>query len=180
MSAPNQSYGTVARALHWLMALLLILQWLVGEKPKLFGGMSLHFSLGLSLLLLVMIRLAWRVTHPAPPPPEAAPRWERFIARVMHYAWYLLMIALPVSGILNRQLGGKTTSWFGLIDFPAWLSPDKYWAHQLEELHETLATVFLVLLALHVAAALKHHFIDRDGVLRGMLAGTGGARLPAS
>jgi len=176
MCQTNQGYGAVARALHWLMAALLILQWLVGEKPKLLGGISLHFSLGLSLLLLVMIRLAWRITHPAPPPAASAPRWERLVARAMHYAWYLLMIALPISGILNRQLRGKTTSWFGLIDFPAWLSPDKYWAHQLEELHETLATVFLVLLAVHVAAALKHHFMDRDGVLRGMLRGPEGAK----
>ena len=180
MSPPDQGYGTVARTLHWLMAVLLMLQWLAGEKSRLFGGMSLHFSLGLTLMVLVMMRLAWRITHPAPPPPAAAPRWERLAARGMHYAWYLLMLALPISGILNRQLRGKTTSWFGVIDFPAWLSPDKYWAHQMEELHETLGTVFLVLLALHVAAALKHHFIDRDGVLRGMLVGTGGARLPAS
>lgn len=172
MTTPNSGYGITARALHWLMAALLILQWFAAEKSKAFGGMSFHFSLGLTLMALVMVRLGWRISHAAPPPPEGSPRWERLIGRSMHYAWYLLMIALPLSGILHRQFRGKTTSWFGIIDFPAWLSPDKYWAHQLEEAHELLGVVFLVMLALHVLAALKHQFIDRDGVLRGMLRGT--------
>ncbi|MBK9656868.1 MAG: cytochrome b [Rhodanobacteraceae bacterium] len=169
MDAQNQGYGAVARALHWLMAALMILQWFSGEESKAFGGMSFHFSLGLTLMLLVLIRLGWRVTHPVPALPSSAPAWERTVARLMHLSWYLLMLALPLSGILYRQFRGKTTSWFGLADLPAWLSPDKYWAHQSEDIHKILGTVFLVLLTLHVVAALKHHFIDRDGVLRGML-----------
>ena len=169
MDAQNQGYGAVARALHWLMAALMILQWFSGEESKTFGGMSFHFSLGLTLMLLVLIRLGWRVTHPVPALPSSAPAWERTVARLMHLSWYLLMLALPLSGILYRQFRGKTTSWFGLADLPAWLSPDKYWAHQSEDIHKILGTVFLVLLTLHVVAALKHHFIDRDGVLRGML-----------
>ncbi|MDP2324306.1 MAG: cytochrome b/b6 domain-containing protein, partial [Gammaproteobacteria bacterium] len=75
--------------------------------------------------------------------------------------------------ILNRQLRGKATSWFGLTDLPAWLTIDKRLAHQFEEIHETLAVVFLVLLTVHVVAALKHHFVDRDRVLPGMLTGRG-------
>ena len=169
MDAQNQGYGAVARALHWLMAALMILQWFSGEESKTFGGMGFHFSLGLTLMLLVLIRLGWRVTHPVPALPASAPAWERTVARLMHLSWYLLMLALPLSGILYRQFRGKTTSWFGLADLPAWLSPDKYWAHQSEDIHKILGTVFLVLLTLHVVAALKHHFIDRDGVLRGML-----------
>ena len=171
MDAQNKGYGAVARALHWLMAALLILQWFSGEESKAFGGMGFHFSLGLTLMLLVLVRLGWRVTHPAPPPPERSPNWERAIARVTHVAWYLLMLVLPLSGILYRQFRGKATSWFGLFDLPAWFTPDKYWAHQSEEIHKVLGVVFLVLLTLHVVAALKHHFIDRDGVLRGMLVG---------
>lgn len=171
MNTPATGYGTVARALHWSVAALFILQYFTGEESKLFGGMSLHFSLGLTLMLLVLIRLGWRVTHAPPPPPENAPAWERLIARAMHAAWYVVMIALPLSGILYRQFRGKATSWFGLFDLPPWMVIDKAAAQVAENLHKSLVTVFLVLLALHVAAALKHHFIDRDQVLRGMLTG---------
>ena len=171
MNTSAVGYGTISRALHWLMATLLIVQWFAGEEEKFFGGMSFHFSLGLTLMLLVLLRLGWRVTHPAPPLPAAAAPWERLLARGMHLAWYLLMLALPLSGILYRQFRGKATSWFGLFDLPAFFAPDKGWAHQFEEIHETLAIVFLLLLTLHVVAALKHHFVDHDDVLRGMLTG---------
>jgi cytochrome b561 len=170
-STSSAGYGQVARGLHWMMATLMILQWFAGEKSKAFGGMSFHFSLGLTLMLLVMIRLGWRVSHPPPTLPASSPRWEQLLARGMHLAWYALMIALPLSGILYRQFRGKATSWFGLIDLPAWLGPDKALARLAENTHKTLVTVFLVLLALHVLAALKHHFIDRDQVLHGMLGG---------
>lgn len=171
MNASTGGYGTVARALHWLMAALLILQWFAGEEDQAFGGMAFHFSLGLTLMLLTLVRLGWRVTHRPPPLPLASAAWERRVARGMHLAWYLVMLALPLSGVLYRQFRGKATSWFGLFDLPAYLAPDKRWAHQFEEIHETLAIVFLVLLTLHVVAALKHHFVDRDAVLRGMLTG---------
>lgn len=174
MDTQRNGYGAVARALHWLIAALMILQWFSGEESKAFGGMGFHFSLGLTLMLLVLVRLGWRVTHPAPPLPQTSPAWERGIARIIHLSWYVLMLALPLSGILYRQFRGKITSWFGLADMPAWLTPDKYWAHQSEEIHKILGVVFLVLLTLHVVAALKHHFIDRDGVLRGMLLGSPG------
>lgn len=170
MSMQVQGYGTTARALHWLMAVLLVVQWFSGEYDD-WLGLRTHFSLGLTLGLLVLIRLGWRVSHPAPPLPESAPAWERLLGRLMHVAWYALMIAMPLSGILWRQFRGKATSWFGLYDVPPVLTVDKDWSHFMAETHEVLGTLFLVLLGLHVLAALKHHFISRDQVLRGMLIG---------
>lgn len=171
MSMQVQGYGAIARALHWLMAALLIVQWFSGEYDDWLGP-RFHFSLGLTLGLLVLIRLAWRIGHPAPPLPEGSPGWERLIARLMHVAWYALMIALPLSGVLWRQFRGKATSWFGLFDVPGGLSANKEWAHFMAETHEVLGAAFLILLGLHVLAALKHHFLSRDQVLRGMLFGS--------
>lgn len=167
---PATGYGVVARTLHWLMAALLILQWFTGEYDDAFGGKALHFGLGLTLFALVLLRLGWRITHPAPPLPSPR-RWERALARAMHYAWYALMLALPASGILARQLEGRATGWFGVFEVPPMMAVDKGLAHTMEEAHEVMATIFLVLLALHVLAALKHHFVDRDDVLRGMIGG---------
>lgn len=172
MSTTTQGYGRTARALHWLMAVLLVVQWFSGEYDD-WLGVRTHMSIGISLMALVLVRLAWRVTHPAPPAPASAPAYERVAARAMHAAWYVLMIALPLSGILWRQFRGKLTSWFGMIDMPQLLTVDAGWAHWMKEAHEVLGVVFLVLLGLHVLAALKHQFIDRDNVLRSMLSGGG-------
>lgn len=172
MSTTAAGYGRVARGLHWLMAVLLVVQWFSGEYDDWLGVRN-HMSLGVTLMALVLIRLAWRVTHPAPPPPATAPGYERAAARVVHVLWYVLLIAMPLSGILWRQFRAKATSWFGVFDLPIWLTPDPGLASFMKEAHEVLATAMLVLLALHVLAALKHQFIDRDGVMRSMVTGQG-------
>jgi cytochrome b561 len=155
-----REYTRTARVLHWLMALLLALQWLSGEYEDAFGGLSWHLSLGLTVLALALLRLGWRVLHPAPAFAAAMPAWEALAARALQWAWYAVMLALPLSGLLARQLRGKSTDWFGLWSLPPLLPANKSWAHTLMEWHEALAIVFLILLGLHVAAALKHRLID--------------------
>lgn len=165
------SWGRMARLLHWTLAALLILQWFAGEYDDAFGGRRFHVSLGLTLMVLVLLRLIWRATQPVPAAPSSSPGWERALARLTHYAWYVLLIALPLSGIIAVQGEGRTIVWFGLFDLPNVVPVDKGFAHDMEELHEALSTVFLVLLGVHVLAAIKHQFVDRDGLLRRMWRG---------
>lgn len=157
------------RLLHWFMAAALLLQWFAGEFDDAFGGSGFHVSLGLTLFALLLLRLALRLLLPSPPPPATAPGWERLAARAMHWAWYALLLALPVTGLLYRDLRDRAVSWFGLFDLPGFMEANRELAHQMEELHEWLAWVAVALLVLHVLAALKHHFIDRDHVLKAML-----------
>lgn len=165
------SWGLGARFLHWSMAALFVLQWVAGEFDDLFGGRGFHISLGLTLVAMTVLRIAWRVVNPTPALPASSAPWERLSAKAMNGAWYLLMIALPVTGVAYVQAKGKVASWFGLWTVPNFLDADKALAHDISEVHESLAIGMLVLLALHSLAAYKHHFIARDGILLRMLRG---------
>ncbi|MBI4694947.1 MAG: cytochrome b [Gammaproteobacteria bacterium] len=173
MSVRNRidTWGLGARLLHWSMAALFALQWVAGAWDDLFGGRKFHIGLGLLLAALTILRLVWRATNPTPALPESGPAWERLVAKLTYASWYLLMIVLPITGTTYVQLKGKVASFFGLWDVPTFLAADKPLAHTVGEVHETIAICFLVLLALHSAAAFKHHFIARDGILLRMLRG---------
>lgn len=165
-------WGTLARGLHWGMAALFVLQWLAGEYDEVFGGRSFHVSLGIVLATVLIVRLGWRLANPVPQLPPGTPAFAALLGRLVHYAWYFLLIALPITGQVYVQAKNKLVSFFGLFDLPILIAKNPGLAEQAEEAHKTLATLALVLLAVHVAAALKHHFIDRDDVLRRMWRGT--------
>ncbi len=167
----QQQWGVISRLQHWGMAGLLVLQWLAGEFDDVFGGSGFHVSLGIGLLLLLLVRLSWRLYAVVPDHPPAAPTWEKWVARATVWAWYTVLLALPMTGLAYRHARDRDTSFFGWFDFPRLVSPDREFAHLLEEIHEWLAWAAVVLLALHVAAALKHQLIDRDGLLRRMWSG---------
>ena len=165
------SWGLGARTLHWTMAVLFVLQWLAGEFDDLFGGRGFHISLGLTLAALTMLRIVWRLANPTPALPASSPAWERLAAKCTYAAWYVLMIALPITGVACVQAKGKIASWFGIFAVPEFITADKAFAHTLEECHETLAIAMLAVFALHTAAALKHHYIAKDRILLRMLRG---------
>jgi cytochrome b561 len=180
MSNEQRPYGAVARTLHWLMFALLAAQVLVGWfMPHIRRGtpqdglVDLHLSLGATLLLLVILRLAWRVIRPTPLATTMAP-WERVLAQLTHALLYLLLLAIPLLGWAAAGFFGFTVRLFGLIPLPALADNTKAWAHTAGDVHTALTYVLLALVALHVLAALWHHFVRRDRVLQRMLPGVFG------
>lgn len=170
-----ERYGSVAQALHWLIVLLLIGQVTAGklaeEMPDGFDKLVLlarHKSAGITILALAVLRLAWRLFDRPPPLPGMA-GWQQAAARATHWGLYLLLFAMPLSGWLMSSASNYPVSWFGLAQLPDLVAPDRGLKHLLGEVHETLASALIALALLHVAAALKHQFMDRDGLLWRML-----------
>ena len=168
-------YGFVAQGLHWVIAGLLIVQVTLGkiadDLPLGLDKLALtarHKSVGITILALAAIRLAWRLID-RPPAPPPMPRWQFVASRLTHAAFYVLLFAMPLSGWLMSSASNYPVSWFGLVQLPDFVRPDEGLEQLLEEVHETLAKVLITLAILHVAAALKHQFIDRDGLLTRML-----------
>lgn len=174
----NDCWSATARGLHWLMALLIGLQavggWVIDEMestPLKVDAMTAHKSLGITLLLLLLFRLLWRWTHPAPGPPQGSKRWEILAARLSHIALYLLMFAVPLSGWLSASTSIVPWKLWWAIPWPRIASPGKELHDIAEELHEGLIWALLTVLAVHVAAAMYHHYVKRDPVLQRMLGG---------
>jgi cytochrome b561 len=160
-------WGRMARSLHWLMAALLILQWATGQWDDWLGE-PFHFSLGVLVLLLALFRLARRLTHKAPPHRGPLTLPDR-VAGLVHALFYVVMVALPITGIVWRQAREKVVDVFGLFSLPQFVEPSKALAKQMHDLHEVGANLFLLLLALHVLGVLKRVFIDKDDTLKRML-----------
>jgi len=165
-------YNLFSVVIHWVMALLILIAWsiaiVVGDmplSPLRIVGFSWHKWLGITVLFLVIIRLLWRATHPAPKLDLKMPIWQEKVMTLTHVALYLLMFAIPLVGWLMSSAKGYTVNYFGLFDLPDLVGKDKALGHQLKEVHELLANVLVALVGLHVLAALKHQFIDKDGLL---------------
>ena len=171
-------YTSTAIALHWLIALGILATFALGlymsdlglspTKLKLY---SWHKWAGVRLFVLIVFRLGWRLTHPAPALPDSMAPLLRRAAAVSHWLLYALMLAIPLSGWLMSSAKGFQTVWFGVLPLPDLLAKDAALGDALKEVHEFLNDTLLVLVVLHTAAALKHHFIDRDTVLTRMLPG---------
>ena len=178
VTASASRYSRGAIVLHWLIALLIIGNvagaWLSEDlpKPDRAAIMALHKAFGITILLLTLVRIAWRLTHTPPPMVETLKAWEAALARVTHWLFYILMLAMPLTGwaFVSAASHGKPVSMFGLINMPALpVGFDKTTAGTFQDLHSTLGFVIVGLFALHVAGALKHQFLDRDGTLRRMV-----------
>jgi cytochrome b561 len=181
-------YGTLAIALHWAIAALiawnLVLGFLMHNAKGLaqFNLFQLHKSVGISVLLLSLVRLLWRLTHRPPPLPDAMSRWERLLARATHSALYLIMIGMPITGwvVVSTSPLNIPTLLFHTIPWPHLPVHDLPAAAQARvnagfgTAHMLLAWSGLFLIALHVAGALKHAFLTRDGVFQNMLPFAGG------
>lgn len=177
-------YSSVAAILHWTIAALIVgqifggmyMHGLPNSSPVKFDLYQLHKSFGLTVLALSLFRLGWRLTHKAPSLPAAMPGWQKFAARATHWIFYALMILTPLAGwaIVSVSPTDIPTKWFGLIPVPhlpffGGVADREAMEHLMEERHELLAQIILVLLVVHVAAALKHAVIDKDGVFTSML-----------
>ncbi len=172
----NLAWHPVLRWLHWSIALLIAAQAVLGwvghemeRSPLKVDLMVAHKSLGVTLLLLVLLRLAWRLTHPSPPPPGGSKAWEIRLAQLTHVAIYLVIIGLPLSGWLVADTSVAPWKLWWLVPLPSFSGPDREIHEFAEELHEVLVTVLIALLVLHAGAALYHHFVRRDDVLLRML-----------
>lgn len=178
-------YSTVAVVLHWLIALLVIGQIAGGlymekipdaEAARKFEFYQLHKSFGFTILVLTIGRLAWRLTHRPPPLPAGMAAWERAAARSTHALFYALLLGVPLLGWAYVSVAPLNipTVLFGIVELPhlpffAGVEDRKDTAEFFEEFHEIAAKGIIALLILHVAAALKHHFINGDDVLARML-----------
>lgn len=176
MAEPRNRYSTVSLTLHWVIAALVVAQVLLIMAHDATDGsisrefVNIHKSVGLSILVLTLARIGWRIANPAIPLPDAMPRWQKLAARATHVLFYAVLIALPLLGWAASSAGGRDILWFGLFEWPLLpIGGGRETAGQLMDLHEAAAKALYVLIALHVLGALKHHFIDRDNVLHRMI-----------
>ena len=174
----NKTYTSTAIALHWAMALGLAgtlgLGFYMHDLPLSPGKLQLyswHKWAGVTLFLLALLRLAWRLAHRPPALPQRMPELLKKAAHAMHWLLYALMLAIPLSGWLMSSAKGFTTVWFGVLPLPDLVGKDAELGNQLQSVHVALNFALLTLVGGHAAAALKHHFIDRDNVLASMLPG---------
>lgn len=176
-------YTTVAIWLHWIIAVLILTNIALAfghELVERAAGrqmMWFHQSIGLTVLILSLLRLGWRLGHPVPAMPDHMPGWEKLAARLTHWGFYILMIGLPLAGwaMVSASPRNAPVPFWGLDFFKipgfAGMAADarKALSHQFGEIHELLAWIAIALVVLHVLAALKHQFWNKDVVVHHML-----------
>lgn len=178
MIATPARYSRLSISLHWLMLLVIAATYACIELRELFPRGSdprealktWHFMLGLSVLLLVLVRIVARFVAPAPPIVPVPPAWQQLLAKLVHLALYLLMLGMPIAGWLILSAEGEPVPFFGL-ELPALVAKSKDLAETIENLHETVGQIGYFLIGAHALAALFHHYIVRDNTLRRMLPG---------
>jgi cytochrome b561 len=173
---PSSGYTRTAVIFHWVIALLIFGAFPLGlymhdlplspSKLRLF---SYHKWIGITVLMLAVLRVIWRLTHRSPRLPDTMPRWERSAAFGVQVMLYILIVAVPLSGWLMSSATGFQTVWFGVLPLPDLIGKDKELGKFLLELHENLNYLMLALVIGHIAAALKHHFFARDEILVHMI-----------
>ncbi|MBI2317753.1 MAG: cytochrome b [Betaproteobacteria bacterium] len=178
----RDAWGAPAKLFHWLMAALVFAQiplgWTAATWPLSPLKLNLfvwHKSVGMLILALALLRLAWRLGNPAPALPADTLAWERLAARASHALLYLLMVALPVTGWVINSAANIPFRIFWLVPLPAIVEPSKHAAELAAAVHFGLFVFLATLLLVHIGAALRHHYIKRNDVLTRMLPG-GGAR----
>lgn len=174
MNTATQRYSGPAIAAHWIIAILILAAWPLGAymhelplSPTKLKLYSYHKWIGITVLLLAAARLAWRLTGGVPAA-LPGPRWQAAAAEATHWLLYALLFAVPLSGWLMSSAKGFTTMYFGVLPLPDLVAKDEALGKTLNQVHVVLNFALIGLLALHVAAALKHHFVDRDATLRRM------------
>jgi cytochrome b561 len=169
-------YGVVTQLLHWAIVVLIIVQYVLANKADdlplgsaKIATLAQHKSFGITILFLALLRMTWRWMNPVPGVPSTMPRWQRLGAHASHLGLYALLFVTPLLGWTMSSARNFSVSWFGLFTLPDLVSPNRPLYDFLHEAHEVAAKLIFGLALLHAAAALKHHFIDKDNVLRRML-----------
>jgi cytochrome b561 len=174
--AQADSYSRTAIVLHWLIALLVLTQlalgWWMIDIPKQPVGVrawwfNLHKSIGLTTGVLVIVRILWRFTHPAPPLPDTIPAWQRAAAKVSHIGLYVCLLTMPVTGYLGSNFTKYPIKYFGYA-IPHWGWDAPPLKELMSQVHYVTVVVFMLLIAVHVAAAFKHLLMRRDHVFQRM------------
>ena len=170
-------YSNSAIALHWLTAFLILANLMLGLSmvplpitPRKLQWYQWHKWIGITVFLLTCLRLGWRWLNPAPAP-VAMPGWQRRAAAWSHVLLYILLLMIPISGWLYSSSTGVQVVYLGLVPLPDLVANDKALAHILQGVHIGLNFLLFVLVCVHSAAALKHHYVDRDPALKRMLPG---------
>jgi cytochrome b561 len=167
-------YHPVAILLHWVIAALIVVQFVLArlaetvEDEAPFRELALlanHKSVGITILILAIVRLAWR-KYRAPPKLLPMPNWQRSASEISHWTLYALLFLLPLTGWLMSSASAATVSWFNIIVLPDLVGADPELEEVLEEVHETFAKILLLLASIHILAALKHSLIDGHAALR--------------
>jgi cytochrome b561 len=178
--APTQitRYGAVAQLFHWVIAALVLVMLALGNymgdlplgvrKLELY---QLHKSIGITIGMLAVLRLTWRLSHPPPALPATMKPWERRAAAVVHGLLYALLFVQPLVGFLQSNAVNFPVVLWGVLPLPALIGPDEALGETLIGLHALGGNLLAILVLLHVAAALRHHFVLKDDVLRRMLPG---------
>lgn len=169
-------YTRTAIALHWLIFVLIACGFTLAVymvdlplSPQKLKYFSWHKWIGVTVFLTALVRVGWRLTHPAPSLPATMPPWEQRAAAVSHAALYVLIVIIPITGWLYSSATGVPTVYLGLVQLPDLVPKDKPLAEQLKLVHISLNYTMFVIVCFHAAAALKHHFVDRDEVLSRMV-----------
>jgi len=178
-TATTVRYTLTAMALHWLLAIAIVAVFGVGlymadlpRSPERLQLITWHKWAGIAILALSALRLLWRLAH-RPPAALPVPAWQQRSAQAVHLAMYGLFFAVPLAGWAHSSAAGFPIMWFGVLPLPDFVPVDKALAHDFKELHEVFAWALTAMVALHVAVALKHQFIDRDGLMARMWPGRG-------
>lgn len=180
LTNPPDGYGVVHWLLHWGSAVLVF--WLIALGlnmvdlplgPQKFQDYALHKSLGLTVLVLVLARLAWRRLNGVPALPGGMGRLETLAAKAAHHGIYVLLVVIPLSGWLHAGAAASPANWFGYFTVPDLVGASETAASVFRAVHDIAAKLLMLCLVLHVLGALKHHFVNRDTVLKRMLLPSG-------
>jgi cytochrome b561 len=170
-------YGTTAKMFHWLIVALLVVQyaigWLMpdihrGQQPG--AAMTFHVSFGLLILVLIVLRFFWRLTHPVAPE-SSLPAWQRLSSEAVHWLLYVAVLAATISGWLFASFRGWSMSFFYLVPMPMLASDNAAAGKAIDGLHQAMEWALLILIGIHVVAALAHLFVYRDRIMQRMLPG---------
>lgn len=174
----STDYSPVARLLHWLIAALILTQFVLAKLAEAaehsdrlvfqLGLLANHKSLGITILAFAIVRLMWRVFHRPPALPQSLARWQQKLSHISHFLLYALLFAIPVSGWIIASASAYGFSWFNLIELPRLVSQNTDLEHRAKDIHEFLSNLLLILVSVHILAALIHHFYYRDTILKRM------------
>jgi len=171
-------YHAFSKLLHWLIAAMIVLQFILAQLADYAGDndaklrelalLANHKSVGITIFALALLRLGWRFVKPPPALPGSMKRWQVVASHISHWGLYGLIILMPFSGLVMADASAYGASWFGLVQMPDLIARSETLEHNAKEVHELLGSFLFIIAAVHILAALKHHFLDRDEVLARM------------